>query len=289
MDETKPLPDAESAHPEAANTETPAHESTPTPETQSEVTAEPVDDAEADTDSDADTGAATADESVETVDNGEEAAIAAQEAKAKAKAKKKKKAKKAKEKATKAEVAKPKAKTFGTSRGIETMFRTSYRAHINISAIADNKANIMISINAIIMSIILSTVAPNIDMESPVVIPVLVFLVFCLISIIYAILCARPRISTDFIPLEKIRAENRNILFFGNFVKMPEDAFLEDMEELMQDTDQLYRNMIRDIYGLGLVLQRKFALLRWSYNSFLIGLVASVASFFVALIMTWVG
>ena len=88
-------------------------------------------------------------------------------------------------------VASVKKKGPGTNRGIETLFRASYRVQMELTALADNKANMMISINGIIISIIIAAVAPKIDANPWLMIPSTIFLLGTLISIIYAILAAR--------------------------------------------------------------------------------------------------
>ena len=168
---------------------------------------------------------------------------------------------------------------LGTSRGIETMFRSSYRTNMDLSGLADAKANIMISINGIIISIILASISPKIDANPWLLIPTAVLLLTCLASMALAVLAARPRVSSNIIDLEDVRRNRKNILFFGNFVSMPEDDFVIGMKELLQNTDNLYVNMIRDIYGLGSVLMKKFSLLRRSYNVFMFGLIVGVLLF----------
>ena len=64
--------------------------------------------------------------------------------------------------ATKKKKGKKKDSGLGSSRGIETMFRTSYRVHQDLVSLADTKANIMISVNGLIISIILAAVSPRI-------------------------------------------------------------------------------------------------------------------------------
>ena len=172
---------------------------------------------------------------------------------------------------------------LGTSRGIETMFRTSYRTHLNLSGIADNKANIMISINGIIISILIASVSPRIGEIPALILPTAVFLVTCVVSMIYAILAARPRVTSLHVSLEDVRENKANLLFFGNFVSMTEDDFVVGMHELMGNTDQLYTNMIRDIYSLGGVLNKKYALIRTSYTVFMLGLSVGVALFLLVL------
>ncbi len=168
---------------------------------------------------------------------------------------------------------------LGSRRGIETMFRTSYRVHMDLSSLADAKANIMISINGIIISIIIASISPKIDANPWLLLPTSIMLLGSLISIVYAVLAARPRVSSSTVDLNEFKTRKNNILFFGHYVSMPEEDYVEGMTELMNDQNALYHNMIRDIYGLGRVLDKKFALLRTSYTTFMIGLILGILSF----------
>lgn len=174
-----------------------------------------------------------------------------------------------------------KKRRIGSERGVETMFRTSYRTHVDMSSLADSKANIMISINGIIISILLASISPKLEANPWLLVPTTVLLVSCVTAMVYAVLAARPRVSSTPLTLEVVRRENRNILFFGNFVTLSEADFLEGMGDLMREPEQLYDNMVRDIYSLGKVLQRKFALLRISYTVFMIGLVVSIVLYLI--------
>ena len=168
---------------------------------------------------------------------------------------------------------------LGTNRGIETMFRSAYRVQMDLTSLADNKANMMISINGIIITIIIASVAPKLDSNPWLLIPSTIFLLGTLISIVFAILAARPRVSSQSITLQDLRHSAGNILFFGNFANMSEDEFVEGMVDLMQDNTVLYESMIRNIYGLGAVLKKKFALLKIAYTSFMVALILGVFSF----------
>jgi hypothetical protein len=170
-------------------------------------------------------------------------------------------------------------KALGTNRGIETMFRSAYRVQMDLTGLADNKANMMISINGIIISIIIAAVAPKLDANPWLLVPSTLFLLGTLISIIYAILAARPRLKNKPISLGDLRHSEGNILFFGDFSYLDEAEFLEGMVELMRDKTVVYETMIRNIYGLGAVLHKKFALLQMAYTSFMIALILGVASF----------
>jgi len=170
---------------------------------------------------------------------------------------------------------------IGTSRGIETMFRTSYRVHQDLVGIADAKANIMISVNGLIISIILAAVSPRIGGLPLLVLPTSILLIGCVTALVYAVLAARPRVSNVPITLEKIERNEANILFFGHFVKLSESDYMQGMRDLMESQDLLYFNMVRDLYGLGQVLDKKFRLLRISYTVFMFALVVGVGLFVV--------
>jgi hypothetical protein len=174
---------------------------------------------------------------------------------------------------------KKKRKKLGSKRGVETMFRTSYLVHMDLSSLADAKANIMISINGIIVSIMLASIAPQATNEPKMLIPTTAMILTCLISLVFAVLAARPRVTKRSISLEDVRTGGANILFFGNFSNMTRADFEVGMADLMRDKGLLYFNMIRDIYGLGAVLQKKFTLLRVAYNVFMVGLIISISLF----------
>ncbi len=168
---------------------------------------------------------------------------------------------------------------LGTSRGIETLFKTQYRVNMDLSALADNKSNIMISINGIIISIILASISPKIDANPWLLIPTVILLIGCLSSMVYAVLAARPRVSSTPITLDEVKRSKVNILFFGNFARLTEADYLIGITELITHTDLLYQNMMRDTYGLGKVLIKKYRLLRVSYTLFMFSLVIGVLSF----------
>ncbi len=176
-------------------------------------------------------------------------------------------------------------KSGSRKRGISDMFRTSYRMHVELSAIADNKSNIMISINGIIISIILATISPKLDANPWLLWPTVAILLTCLISLVYSIRAARPRVSDKIYTLDDVRANRGNILFFGNFHTMDESVFVEGIEELMSDSERLYDTMARDLHGLGQVLARKYNLLKVAYDVFMYGAIISV-TFFLAIYLT---
>ncbi|MDV6168762.1 DUF5706 domain-containing protein [Flavobacterium sp. DG1-102-2] len=179
-----------------------------------------------------------------------------------------------KDKQKKEKVAKP-------ERGIDTMFRVTLSNHTRLSDIADSKANILLSVNAIIISVSLSTLIPKLDSPSNahLVLPTFVLMVFSVTSIIFAILSTRPKVTSGTFTRKDIEDRKVNLLFFGNFYKMPLQEYEWAMNEMMKDGDYLYGSMIKDLYFLGLVLNRKYKLLRITYTIFMIGIITSVLAF----------
>ena len=169
-------------------------------------------------------------------------------------------------------------------RGIDTLFRVTLGNHTRLSGIADSKANILLSVNAIIISIALSTLIPKLDSPKNVhlVVPTFIMLMSSVITIIFAILSTRPKVTKGVFTKKDIEDKKVNLLFFGNFYKMPLTDYQWAMNEMMKDREYLYNSMIKDLYYLGIVLEKKYRLLRIAYNIFMIGIVLSVIAFVVA-------
>ncbi|MRX68249.1 HD domain-containing protein [Flavobacterium resistens] len=169
-------------------------------------------------------------------------------------------------------------------RGIDTLFRVTLGNHTRLSGIADSKANILLSVNAIIISIALSSIIPKLDSpkNAHLVIPTFIMLMSSVITIIFAILSTRPKVTSGFFTRDDVAAKKVNLMFFGNFYKMPLEEYDWAMNEMMKDRDYLYSTMIKDLYYLGLVLQRKYNLLRIAYNLFMIGIIVTVIAFVIA-------
>jgi hypothetical protein len=167
-------------------------------------------------------------------------------------------------------------------RGIETMFRIASQNHMELSSIADNKANIMISVPSIIISIVTTVLLRKINESPELLIPTIMLMLTCVATIVFAILSTRPKVTSGRFSKEEISEKKINLLFFGNFYGMKYDDYQWGMHKLMNDKDLLYGALIKDIYYLGQVLGKKYHYLRISYNFFLFGLVASVLAYFIA-------
>ncbi len=166
-------------------------------------------------------------------------------------------------------------------RGIETMFRVTLKNHITLSNIADTKANILLSVNAIIVSLVLSNLVSKLDKPSNdyLIWPTVIFVCFTVVSIIFSILATRPNVTRGKFTKEDVKNKKVNLLFFGNFHKMSLYDFEWAMEEMMKDRNYLYSSLKKDLYFLGKVLDKKYKILRLTYTIFMIGIIVSVLAF----------
>ena len=169
-------------------------------------------------------------------------------------------------------------------RGVETMYRTTYNTHNNLSALADHKANLMLSINTIMISITLSTLVPQLGNSTQLILPTIVLLSVSLTAIVFATLSTRPKVTTGEVTLDDIRNKRSNLLFFGNFYNMKLDDFQWGMMEMIKDPDFQYSSMTRDLYFLGKVLAQKYRYLTFCYNVFMFGIILAVILFAVAFV-----
>ena len=166
-------------------------------------------------------------------------------------------------------------------RGIETMFRTTSKNHLDLSNIADNKANIMISVNTILVSIMVAYVVRMVPEYPNLAIPVGALILVSLVTIVLSILATRPNISSGKFTRKDIENKETNLLFFGNFHGMSLEDYEWGVKEMMKDADYLYSSLTKDIYYLGKVLGRKYKMLRVAYTTFMVGFVVCIILFLI--------
>jgi len=168
-------------------------------------------------------------------------------------------------------------------RGRETLFRSTYQNQSNLIQMADNKANIIISINTMIISSIIAitgygAVAGKIDTyEASVIIPIIMIMLSCLISVVFAIQAARPKLISA--KDEGGEMQKSSLLFFGVISRYSQQAYLDAMKNLLDSGNDLYEHMTIDLYNQGLILKRKYNLLVYAYQVFMFGFIFSVLVF----------
>lgn len=169
-------------------------------------------------------------------------------------------------------------------RGIETVFRVVPKNHLDLTAMADSKAHMMISTNSIIVSLVVGLLISKVDTNPHLLVPIGILFAVSLTAIIFAVLATRPKVTEGRFTTEDIHQKRANLLFFGNFHRMEIGEFEWGMTEMMKDREYLYGSMIRDLHALGQVLAVKYRYLRISFNVFMYGFIIAVLAFLVAVL-----
>jgi len=176
----------------------------------------------------------------------------------------------------------PELETYHSNiEGTQTMFNVSGRNQLNLIAIADNKANMITAICTALIFMIIALFSSGYSHQGAeiynnveFVLPLGILLAFCCISVICAVLSLKPKIVRS-------SNEGKNVLFFHNFYRMTLEEYKREMHEMMKSREDIYDHMLTNMYFSGLVLERKYALLSYSYAIFLMAIVCSAMAYVV--------
>jgi len=177
----------------------------------------------------------------------------------------------------------PLARMYAKGGGKETLYRVTIRSQIRLIGIMDSKANLIISMNTLLITGTLGLMTGSIyfdatkEMKMLDYIPFLALLFFAMIAMTYAILSTRTDLS-----IKKFRAKTSPIQFtLSHKKKTPLTDYLSYMENVLTSNKLIYENLNLDLYFLSKVVSRKSHYLNISYTMFLIGLIGSVALFLI--------
>jgi len=167
----------------------------------------------------------------------------------------------------------------GLTSKIINIIRTTQRNNIELTAIADNKANVLLTLNALILSAIIPYVLTRTDLilESYLIIPIIIAAITCFSTIYQAALVLIPsdfdqnRVGTH--PSVK-----PSPFFFGNFYKMKTEDYYTYLEEGLSNPNLINAHLAQDLYYVGKRLGNKMARIRTAFNIFLIGLSLTLIS-----------
>ncbi len=181
---------------------------------------------------------------------------------------------------------KKKNKLATSGRGKDTLFRITIRNQIDQISIADNKANMIISINTIIISLVVAITGASFSNpylnSSQVTVPLMILLFASTVSAIFSILAARPRFRKG-----PPNYKTNSMLYFGNFRHIPLKDYIQEMEEIITSKQSVYRNLIIDLYNFGQILDKKYRMLSVSYTAFLVGIILCVGSYLILFAMNY--
>jgi hypothetical protein len=157
-------------------------------------------------------------------------------------------------------------------RAMDNMFRIAMNNHLQLSAMADAKANMMITVCALIMTLSL------VRIDSPALQPAIFSMgLTCVATILLAVYATMPKLPSRIAGEINVRSPEFNLIFFGHFTQLDFQTYLREMEQVVNSRAVVYESLAKDLYGLGKVLgDRKYRYIRISYQVFMIGLVISM-------------
>ncbi len=175
--------------------------------------------------------------------------------------------------------------TISKNKSAVLIFKTTLRNHVDLTNIADNKANIMLSINSLLITIAIPMLAGNIEKFPYLIFPAATLLTTCVLSIVFATLATRPIKMTGRTDISKIKEGKTNLFFFGNFYKMDIEEYRRGLAQVLNSEVILDNSIITDLFSLGKTLGIKFMRLRTCYGIFMVGMIITVLTFAIALIL----
>ena len=160
---------------------------------------------------------------------------------------------------------------------LNEMLRETRANLVRFSQMADTKANILLSIASVLLTISLTKVT-----EPAFTLSIIVLVGFLLVTIFFALITVIPNLRVFQRKKRSINDPDYSPLFFGDYADIPYDEYAGHLEEIMNDSDRTYEVMIKEIYYAGIYLQKtKYNVLKYGYTFFFIGLIASTAIYFV--------
>lgn len=177
-------------------------------------------------------------------------------------------------------------KRDGNDRCVETLFRVTFNNQIHLIQIADNKANSIITINTLVITLLIGlsgygSVTQKLE-STYFIFPILLLVVTSLVSVIFALLATQPRIVKTNNKAPEITPAN-SLLFFGSISDKSLASYLAEMDELTHSPDSIHHAMEVEIYNQSKVLNRKYRLLGLAFQVFKYGFISSVLVFAVCL------
>ncbi len=158
-----------------------------------------------------------------------------------------------------------------TKHDVIQTLRTAHQNQTQLNLMADQKANILIGTLVLVFTVVMTRLLPLMEGNQQLMFPLLVFVLMQLIPLILTVLVLIPKNING--PKDQDISSIANPLFFGFFTRYSESTYTAYLNSILQDDESARTLLIKDIYQIGLILKRKYLLLRMAYISALLGVV----------------
>jgi hypothetical protein len=167
----------------------------------------------------------------------------------------------------------------GLSKKTIDIFRTTQRNNIDLTALADNKANVLLSLNALIIAALIPLVITNLDkiLSASLFVPLIVLAITCFVTVYISAQVLKPSDFNTF--REQVMPQAKvSPFFFGNFYQMSAKEYFEHIEQSLAEPQFIKAHLTQDLYYVGRRLGRKMELVRLAYNLFTAGIFLTIVS-----------
>lgn len=178
------------------------------------------------------------------------------------------------------EAEKKKDKKEKSGRSAETMFKSMLTNLVRLSNMADQKASLMISVNSIMISVIVTFLVAKIELNPSLTYPTIFLLIVCLLTIIFSIITTRPSYRSS----EKVDLTKLDPLFFGHINALSLEDYKAEVKSIISNDEEVHDRIITNIHAQGKVMARKFKYLKIAYTIFMVGLPLAIVSFIIVLV-----
>ena len=169
-------------------------------------------------------------------------------------------------------------KSIKMSKGVLNIIRTTMRNNIELTHIADNKANVLLSLNALMLTFLLPIVVPYFDQIKAyhLSIPLGMLVLTCFVTIYLATLVLKPG---KFFENQKELKKGKYVspFFFGNYYKMNKNEFSTYLKEALSHNDLIKDHITEDLHYIGSRLGQKMTFVRLAFNIFTFGFFSSIS------------
>ncbi len=160
---------------------------------------------------------------------------------------------------------------------LDHLLRQTRNNLVSFSQMADTKAQVLLSISSVLLSLSLAKVS-----DKKFTLSITALMIFLLITIFLALLTVIGKVKIVNHKKHSIHDLDYSPLFFGNYGDVPYDEYAKNFEEVMNDPDKSYEIMVKDIYYAGkYLLQTKYKYIRLAYLYFFAGLILTIVIYFV--------
>lgn len=180
---------------------------------------------------------------------------------------------------------KKKAKTDRSDKDVTNIIRTALRNNIELTNVADNKANTLLTLNALMVTFLFPLASANIDfvVESRLGVPLVIIILTSLITIFMATIALKPGDFTVIRNQKVEQGQNFSPFFFGNIFTMQRSEYLPYMKQALENPEDIREFMADDLFYTGKRLGKKMTTIKIAFNIFITGLAASVIAALIVL------